>query len=300
MLKKLLLAIWLLFLPVLSATAQKEKAAPICRQVTFAALKPLPKLEYACPEGLNGYDEKILKLPARIRALHGIVKDLQEFTNPAWWGSDVDELNACTIHGSAGELTDDEKERWKDGDYSFALLGNHQMRIALLADPCYQTGFAGANAFLLYRDGARVAVSQVLNGYYSRVDNSVGFDVANLSGRQVIEISTANSMPPSLVSYFFVIDPATKIATPKKLFKDGNTLKNEVYSAMLMGEPKEFGLPKDATELNIIRNARLAPTFSAYEENERGKIDADGRKLRRIVYRWNGRFYAPAPNLKRH
>jgi hypothetical protein len=59
---------------------------------------------------------------------------------------------------------------------------------------------------------------------------------------------------------------------------------------MLMGEPKDFGLPKDATELNIIRNGRLMPTFSAYEQDEHGKVDG---RLRRIIYRWNGRFYTP-------
>jgi hypothetical protein len=59
---------------------------------------------------------------------------------------------------------------------------------------------------------------------------------------------------------------------------------------MLMGEPKDLGLPKDATELNIIRNGRLAPTFSAYALDEHGKID---NRLRRIVYRWNGQFYLP-------
>jgi hypothetical protein len=40
------------------------------------------------------------------------------------------------------------------------------------------------------------------------------------------------------------------------------------------------------------RNGKLAPRFSAYEEHERGTIDAAGRKLRRVVYRWNGRFYS--------
>jgi len=43
--------------------------------------------------------------------------------------------------------------------------------------------------------------------------------------------------------------------------------------------------------LRLIRNNRLAPTFSVYEESERGQIDDNGRKLRRIIYRWNGLFY---------
>ena len=61
---------------------------------------------------------------------------------------------------------------------------------------------------------------------------------------------------------------------------------------MLMGEPKDFNLLADATELNIIRRGKLASRFSLYEESERGRIDANGRRLRRIVYRWNGRFYS--------
>jgi hypothetical protein len=52
------------------------------------------------------------------------------------------------------------------------------------------------------------------------------------------------------------------------------------------------GLPHNAGELEILQRHRLAPSFSAYEEDERGRINDNGRKLRRIVYRWNGRFYA--------
>ena len=276
-----------------NAVAQK-KAVPVCTQATFAVYKPLPKLEYECPEGLIDSDDKILKLPERLVAIRGVVRELATFTNAAWWQASVDDLNACEVHGSAGELTDEEKDKWKRGDYGFDLFGNHQMRLALILDPCYQTGFSGSNAFLLYRKDGRVFVSQVLNGYYSRVDNSVGIDVADLNGRQLVEVSTANSMPPALVYYYFVIDPKTNKAVPKKLFRDGNKLTNEVYSAMLLSDPADLSLSKDAGELKIIHSHRLAPTFSIYEESERGKIDDNGRKLRRIVYRWNGRFYTRA------
>src|SRR6185295_17195104 len=94
---------------------------------------------------------------------------------------------------------------------------------------------------------------------------------------------TANSMPPSMVYYYFAIDPKTNKALPRKMFMQGAKLTNEIYSNMLMGEPKDFGLPKDAGELNIIRKGRLAPSFSAYEQ--------DGKRMNRVVYRWNGRFY---------
>jgi hypothetical protein len=61
---------------------------------------------------------------------------------------------------------------------------------------------------------------------------------------------------------------------------------------MLMDEPQNLRLPKDATELNIIRNGRLAPSFSVYDVNDQGKIHGnENRNLNRIIYRWNGRFY---------
>jgi hypothetical protein len=218
---------------------------------------------------------------------------LKKFTADAWWQAEVDDLHACTVHGSAGELTNEEKDKWKSRDYSFDLFGNHQMRLAVIFDPCYQTGYNGSNVFLLYRHAGRVYVSQVLNGYYSRVDNSVGIAFANLDGGQVVfEVTTANSMTPSLRSYFFVVDPKTNHAVPKKIFSDGGKLTNQIYSAMLMSEPADVGLPKNAEALKIINGNRLAPSFSAYEQDEHGKIDDNGRRLRRIIYRWNGRFYA--------
>jgi hypothetical protein len=277
-----------------SATSFAQKTKPItaCKRTAFAAFKPLPKMEYDCAESANDSDDKILKLPERLAAIRGLEKELEGFTNAAWWQADINDLNACKVHGGAGEFTDEEMQEWKRGDYSFDLFGNHEFRLALIADPCYQTGYSGSNAFLLYRKDGRVFVSQVLNGYYSRVDNSVGIDFANLNGQQLVEVATANSMPPSLVSYFFVIDPKTNKAIPKQIFKDGGKMTNEIYSAMLMNEPANVGLPKSSEALKIFTGNRLVQTFSAYEESERGKIDDNGRKLRRIVYRWNGKFYA--------
>ena len=284
----------MVLLAVRVAAGQKTRVPPACSQKTFAALKELPKLEYECPEDPNDSDEKILRLPERLSAIKGLVRELAGFTNAGWWQASVDELNACRVHGSAGELTEDEKKRWKDGDLNINLLGTHEMRLALLGDPCYQTGFAGSNAFLLYRKDGKVYVSQVLNGYYSRVDDSVGIEFAKLNGQQIIEVSTANSMPPSMVYYYFVIDPVTHKAVPKKIFKEGNKLTNVIYSDMLLADPKDAGLPANASELNVIVKGRLAPSFSAYDQNERGRIEASGRKFHRVIYRWNGRFYLPS------
>ena len=288
---RLVFALVLLSLLAPNIFSQKEKPVPACSQAVFALYKPFPKLEYECDQSLQDFDDKVLTLPQRLKALRGVMDQLAGFTNEGWWRASIDELNACSIHKAAGELTDDEKHQWRNRDYSFDLDGNHEMRIALLADPCYQTGFQGSTAFLLYHKAGKVFVSQLLNGYYSRVDNSIGVGFAKLQGQQIIELSTANSMPPSLVSYFFYIDPKTNKAFPKKIFKHGKKLTNEIYSDMLMDSPQNLRLPKDATELNIIRNGRLAPTFSSYQVAEHGTIHGDQQNFYRIIYRWNGRFY---------
>jgi len=284
---RLVLFVAVLLFGNIFVSAQTKKTNPICTQAAFAAYKALPQLEYECPEG-NDSDEALLKLPARLASIRMLEKVLQTFDEAAWWNANADELNNCEIHGKAGRLTNEEKQKVTDGDYDLKVFGNHEMRLIMLRDPCYSTQYSGANGFLLYRRGGKVFVSQVLNGYASRVANSVGIDFATLNGEQLIEISTANSFPPSLMSYYFAIDPKTNRAVTKKIFKEDNKLTNEIYSDMLMGDPKDFGLPKDATELNIIRNGRLAPSFSAYEQDEHGKIDG---RLRRVIYRWNGKFY---------
>jgi hypothetical protein len=50
------------------ALAQRSKSL-VCKTATLASLKPRPKLNYQCDEQLNAWDEKILKLPARVAAI---------------------------------------------------------------------------------------------------------------------------------------------------------------------------------------------------------------------------------------
>jgi hypothetical protein len=282
--RQIIVVIAAAFIGSANVLAQKQRTDPVCNQITGAVFKPLPELKYACPDGPTDSDDAILRSPQRLTAIKALETELAGFTNPGWWRADVTPLNACAFKESVGELTDDQKEAWKRGDYRFQLFGDHEVRLALIDDPCYQTGYNGSNAFLMIRRGTRLFVTQVLDGYYSRVDNSVGIDFANLNGQQLIEISTANSMPPSLVHYYFVIDPKTNQAVPKNIFKDGRKLTNQISSAMLLGDSKS--LP----ELKIIGRHTLNPTFSAYHDSERG-FDDNGRTLRRVVYRWNGRFY---------
>ncbi len=45
------------------------------------------------------------------------------------------------------------------------------------------------------------------------------------------------------------------------------------------------------TEMKIVSGNRLARTFNIYRDDPNGKIDDNGRTLRRVIYRWNGQFY---------
>jgi len=286
-LKKISVLLALLLASSLACPAQKQRL-PVCSQTTFAAFRKLPKLTYQCPQGFEEWDEKILRVPERIAELNRLSGELESFTDAAWWQARVEDLNACEMHGEAGDLDAEEKASLTRGDYPISLFGNQSLRLIMVTDPCFQTGYNGSVAFLLYREGSRVFVTRVLDGYYSRVDNSVGFDVANFNGQQIIEVSTSNSMPPSVTDRYFVIDPKTHRAVPRKIFKVGRTLTNEVSSAIILGEPAELGLPRNAQDMLLIRRNRLLPSFSTYSEVFAG----EGRRLKRTVYRWNGKFYS--------
>ncbi|HSS19796.1 MAG TPA: hypothetical protein VLL54_06955 [Pyrinomonadaceae bacterium] len=274
-----------LFLPCLAQTKQRT---PVCRAPTFAAFQSLPQLNYECPDNGVDSDDQILKLPARLKSLNEIATELESFTDAAWWGAEVSELNACDLHGQAGALTDEEKEKYTSGDYWIRLLGDHSLRLAIIEDPCYQTGYSGSAAFLLYRYGGRVYVTKVLDGYYSRLENSIGFDFANINGQQVVEISTANNMTPAIRNYYFGIDAKTHRAVPKKLFKTNNILANEIGSAMILSAPGEVGLPLNSKDTQVISHHRLVPSLVVYAEDFGA---SEGRKLNWTRYRWNGRFY---------
>lgn len=280
----------LLSMSLLPCMAQKRQHEPVCSQTTFAAFRRLPELNYLCPQRFNESDEQILKVRERIAALNKLAGELESFRDAAWWQAPVEALNACEMHGEAGALDAEEKAGLTRGDYAISLFGNQSMRLIMVTDPCYQTGYNGSVAFLLYREGSRVFVTRVLDGNYSRVDNSVGFDFANVNGQQIIEVSTSNSMPPSVKNYYFIIDLKTHRAIPQKIFKVGRMLTNQISSAIILGEPTELGLPGNAQDLQLIRRHRLLPSFSTYTEIFAG----EGRKLKRTVYRWNGRLYTRA------
>jgi hypothetical protein len=282
-----LLTSFLLVLIGLSVSfAQRSNPVLVCKRPVLAALKPMPKLSYQCNEQLNDYDEKILKLPERVTAIKTLMTELASFNDAAWWSADAVDLSVCDFTEQPGTLTRDQQHSFTNGEYAFWLFGNDSIRLVLIPDPCYQTEYGGANVFVLYRDGGSVTVTQVLDGYFSRADNSVTMAFAKVGGEEIIEVATGSGgLTPSLTNYYFVIDPQTKQAVPKKLFRGDRGPTNEISSAML------FNATRTTEPLKIIRGNSLAPSFMIYVDSDNGKIDDNGRKLSRLILRWNGKAY---------
>lgn len=206
--------------------SQRNNKVIACKSGAFAALKPLPELEYECPPDVIESSDVILKLPERIGAVNGIVRNLETFTSPGWWRTPVDDLNVCYFSGKAGALGKDERAEFTSTEYQVEVMGNSQIRLVLVPDPCYQTYYNGANIFLLYKNGAKVYVTEAIDGYYSRLSNSVFLKFLRVGAEQVIEIKTENilAMQPDETPYYFVIDKATNKAVPVDLVKKGKRL----------------------------------------------------------------------------
>ena len=265
--------------------AQRRQATLICKRPVLAALKPQPELSYECGAQANDWDEKILKLPARLTAIKSLMAELALFSDAAWWTADPVDLSVCDFTQKPGALTSEQRRDFLQGEYLFWLFGNDRIRLMLIPDPCYQTEYGGSNAFLLYRAGGKVVVSQVLDGYFSRADNSVGLAFARLNAEQIVEVSTGSGgLNPSLTNYYFAIDPRTNQAVPKNLFRDEHGPTNQISSAMLLEA-------SGAEPLKVVRGNTLAPSFVVYVDSEKGKIEDSGRTLSRKILRWNGNVY---------
>ena len=266
--------------------AQRWRPALVCKRQVLATLKPMPKLSYQCNEQLNDYDEKVLKLPERVAAIKTLMTELASLNDAAWWSADTVDLSVCDFAEAPGTLTGDQRRSFLNGEYLFWLFGNGRIRLVLIPDPCFQTEYGGSNGFLLYRNDGRVSVTQVLDGYFSRADNSVSMSWAKRGNEEIIEVATGSGgLTPSLTNYYFTIDPRTNQAVPKNLFRGDHGPTNEISSAML------FNASPASTPLKIIRGQALAPSFIIYIDNDRGKIDDNGRKLSQKVLRWNGKIY---------
>jgi hypothetical protein len=222
-LKSLVFCILLCIAQINIFSQQKNKVF-VCKNRAFATLRSLPELTYQCPADVaNEYDDRILKSSERIKARDSLIKELASFTDSGWWESPVEDLNICGLRGKPGMLSAQEKENFTDPERQERLLGNNQIRLVVAPDSCYQTYYNGANVFLLYRNRGKVYVTEVLDGYYSRIADSISLRFLRLNGEQVIEISTVNilGMRPDTSKHYFVIDKATNKATPKRLSKRG-------------------------------------------------------------------------------
>ena len=269
------------------SSAQQNKPAHLCKPVALAALKPMPKLRYPCNGEPNEWDEKSLKSPVRVAAIKDLMSRLSSLSSPGWWSTSTEDLNVCDFKRKPGTLTEDRRRTYADGDYPFWLFGDNHIRLVLIPDPCYQTQYGGSNAFLLYRKGDKVFVSQVLDGYFSRADNSVNIALATLNNQEIIEVSTGTGgLHPILTNYYFVIDAKTNKAVPKNLFEGDHGPTNQISSAMLFSE-----VPADEAALNIIRGHSLAKSFSIYAEDPDGPIEDAERKFSRAILHWNGHYY---------
>ena len=271
----------------LSVAQRRSSQTLVCKQPVLAALKPKPELSYPCDDQLSDYDEKALKLPARLAAIKTLMSQLSSFSDPAWWATDIIDLGVCDYTQKPGRLTAEERHGFLGDDYQFWLFGNDQIRLALIPDPCYQTEYGGSSAFVLYRNARRVFVTQVLDGYFSRADNSVNLALAKLNAQEIVEVSTGSGgLTPSLTNYYFVIDPKTNEAIPKNFFRGDRGPTNQISSAMLFNETRAA-----ATPLKVIQGQSLARSFIIYIDDANGKIDDNGRTLTRKVLRWNGSVY---------
>ncbi len=261
-----------------------------CKQSALAAWKPVPKLRYPCGNAANDYDEKILKLPARRRALATLQQQLALLNTNSWWQTSPDDLSVCDFKRKSGKLSAQEDERYSTS-YIKLLFGDNHIRLVLLPDPCFQTQYSGSNGFILNRKGAQVFVTQVLDGFFSRAEDAVDIDFAKLDGEEIIEISTGTGgLHPQLTNYYFTINSKTNRAVPKNLFLGDSGPTNEISSALLMSDPEDFNLPADAVSMKVIDKGSLVMSFSIYSEDN-GPIDDNGRKLTRRELKWDGKVY---------
>ncbi|HTG85414.1 MAG TPA: hypothetical protein VL907_00210, partial [Pyrinomonadaceae bacterium] len=84
-----------LFIPDRSVAQQRNQTL-VCKQPVLAAVKPMPELSYECGEQANDWDEKILKLPARLEAIKALKSELSSsFADNAWWMADAVDLSVC-------------------------------------------------------------------------------------------------------------------------------------------------------------------------------------------------------------
>ncbi len=262
-----------------------EKPSPRCSPQALSALRAVPKLEYECA----GSDDDNRGAPERDEALKDYALELEStFNDPEWWAAPVKALNVCAVTQEARPATDEEAAELL---YRTNIYGDDSTRLVMVADPCIWYSFGTLNAFILQRVGQRVYATQVLDGYFSRIDAPVNMLLANHNGEKLIIIETDTydgTMPPSPFVTFeaYTISPRTHRAVPKSLFKEASKLTNRFgYDSYVFGsDGPDERMASRWRAPRIIRNGRLAPRFTVYTLYK--------RRLLGSTYVWNGRYFA--------
>lgn len=289
MTKRILLFSLILFTVVLSllptfqitAAVQKDdKKRPLrCTAAALAALKPIPKLEYEC----IGNTDEDLKSSERKAALRTFLKEIETvYADDAWWATSVEDLKQCAMTNEARDLTKDEREQLQ---YKVDLFGDGSTRLLTVVDPCIWYSSNTLNSYILQRDGNRVYATQVLNAYYTRIDEAVAMEVAENNGERLIFIYTNTSdgmMPPSpfTTCYVYAINPRTHRAVPKNIFFDKRLTNRFRYDDYLFADEK---LANRWHAPEFVHNGKLASRFTVYY--------LINHRLSRENYVWNGKYF---------
>ena len=261
----------------------------VCQIKALAALEPIPKLRYKCSEDARA---SILTDANRRRAVGLYAKTLEKLTADGWWQTDVEDLMVCDFRKKPGALSKEEAEEFEN-EYFINLFGDRQFRAIAVRDSCYETGFNDFSVFLLNRVGRRVFAAEVIAGFVSRADSALAFN-SGLSGSEpIIEIATTSGgLNPTETNYYFTIDPKTRRAVPKNIFRDEDGKRtNRITSMMLMGDSEDYGLPPKTESLQVLKNGRLARTFDVFLSTGERIGNGDYEKFDRRTLRWNGKFY---------
>src|SRR6185437_4049951 len=117
-LRRVTVAVVILLTTINLSFAQRRSKSPlVCKQAVLAVLKPIPELSYQCDEQRSDYDEKTLKLPARLAAIKALMSQLSSFSDPAWWAADIVDLGVCDYVKKSGPLTPDQRHGFLGDEY---------------------------------------------------------------------------------------------------------------------------------------------------------------------------------------
>jgi hypothetical protein len=285
----LLAASMVVFVPCRRADSSTppRRGGPLrCTRAALAALKPIPQFDYECAER----DEDNLKTPERQAALKDYLSELESaFDDAAWWAAPVADLNVCSIIHEGRAMTARERQDFRGNNDEINLYGDGSTRLVVVADPCIKYSYGTLNAYVLQRADRRVYATQVLDAFYTRADNSVRMRLAARNGERlmIIERGLVDGMMPPQVRMtwaVYAINPRTRRAVPRKIFKENGRLSNELTWDAPPFEDEEAAARWRAPEIE--RDGRLLPRFHLYYPYK-GRLGRD-------TYVWNGRYYARA------